>query len=86
MSASSRSDEVQLTEIERNVLRGLERATVKHKNPSMAEIAAFTRPQVSASGVRSALKRLAGKGYVDLGPARRARGIRQLQPSPGRRT
>lgn len=72
-----------LTDVERNVLRSLERATIQHKNPSMAEIQDFTKPRLSLTGVRGALIRLATKGYVELS-VRRARGIKQLQPSPSK--
>lgn len=72
-----------LTDAERRVLRALERATVQHKNPSMAEIQEFTNPKMAVSTVRAALVRLAGKGYVELA-VRRARGVKQLQPSPAK--
>lgn len=74
-----------ITDVERNVLRALERATVQHKNPSMAEIRDFTNPKLSLTSVRGGLLRLSTKGFVELS-VRRARGIRQLQPSPSKRT
>lgn len=70
-----------LTEAERRVLRALERATVAHRNPSMREIQEFVEPRMSLMGVRATLQRLETKGYVELS-VRRARGIKQLQPSP----
>lgn len=70
-----------LTDTERNVLRALEQATVRHRNPSMTEIREFTKPQLSLTSVRQTLLRLAIKGFVELS-VRRARGIRQLQPAP----
>lgn len=73
-----------LTEAERNVLRGLERATVRHKNPSLAEIAEAMNPNMTVSGVAKVLRRLETKGYVKLAAPRRARGIRQLRPTPAK--
>lgn len=75
------ANSVTLSEAERKVLRALERATVAHRNPSMAEIQGFTSPPLSVSTVRAVLLRLADKGYVEVA-VRRARGVRQLQPSP----
>lgn len=70
-----------LSDSERNVLRALERATVQHRNPSMAEIREFTKPTLSLTSVRANLMRLANKGYVEVS-VRRARSIKQLQPTP----
>lgn len=72
-----------LTDTERNVLRALERAAVQHRNPSMMEIREFTKPQLSLTGVRSTLMRLATKNYVEL-QVRRARSVKQLKPSPAK--
>lgn len=70
-----------LRRTERELLLGLEKAIAAYVNPSLQEIAQSAGPYWYPSSVRRYLGLLAKKGYVQLAPANRARGVRLLHPA-----
>jgi SOS-response transcriptional repressor LexA len=72
-----------LTDTERAVLLGLERAIHKHGNPSLREIAEAAGPKWYASSAHKYLRRLAVKGFVAMPTTPgRMRSIRLIFSAP----
>lgn len=71
-----------LTLLEVEILRALQRAIGKYDNPSLREIGESSSKIKAPSMVHKYLHRLADKGYVWLPARGRARGVKMLRPVP----
>jgi len=63
---------------EREVLEALKLAIRRYGNPSLREIAKCAKTAIYHPMIHTYLRKLADKGYVELPPPRRARGIKLL--------